>query len=212
MGTLTILLHPYFPRRSNNSSSHLNMDPRNAWFISIFHGWKMFQPNLKSKLLQPISVATLPLKNMLFLQPGFFFPQPERMYYLPITTIMLFINLCATAIVGMCDVHLKGCKNALNNMFPGRSETIILLKIALISPVPARKTALLKSLPMTLHLDRISRKTLPASQYSDTKFSILAQGHTSFHLSVLEATFIKSFQGISLQFKTHSLTLFYFHF
>ena len=32
------------------------------------------------------------------------------------------------------------------------------------------------------------------SQYSDTKFSILAQGHTSFHLCALEAMFIKSFQ------------------
>ena len=32
-----------------------------------------------------------------------------------------------------------------------------------------------------------------ASQYSDTKFSILARGCTSFHLSALEVTFIKSF-------------------
>ena len=32
------------------------------------------------------------------------------------------------------------------------------------------------------------------SQYSNTKFSILARGRTSFHLSTLEVTFIKSFQ------------------
>ena len=31
----------------------LNMNPRNAQFISIFHGWELFQPKLKSKLLQP---------------------------------------------------------------------------------------------------------------------------------------------------------------
>ena len=30
-----------------------------------------------------------------------------------------------------------------------------------------------------------------ASQYSDTKFSILARGHNSFRLSALKATFIK---------------------
>ena len=100
MGTLTILLHTHFPRRSGNSTSHLNMDSRNARFISIFHGWEMFQPNLKNKLLQSFSIATLLLKHLLFLQPGLFFPQPRRIYYLPITTIMLFINLCATAIVG----------------------------------------------------------------------------------------------------------------
>ena len=130
-------------------------------FIFIFQGWKLFQPNLKSKLLQPFSVATLLLKLVLFLQPALLFPQPRRIYYLPITTIMLSINLCATAIVSMEDVHPKSCKNALSNMFPGRSETIILLKIALIFPVLARKTALLRSPPMTLLLDSISWKTLP---------------------------------------------------
>ena len=35
---------------------------------------------------------------------------------------------------------------------------------------------------------------LCANQYNDNKFSILARGRTSFHLSALEATFIKSSQ------------------
>ena len=52
---------------------HLNMDPRNARFISIFYGWEIFQTNSKSKLLQPFSVATLLLKHVFFLQPGLFF-------------------------------------------------------------------------------------------------------------------------------------------
>ena len=34
-----------------------------------------------------------------------------------------------------------------------------------------------------------------ASQYSDAKYSILAQGRTSFHQSDFEATVIKSFQS-----------------
>ena len=63
-------------------------------------GWEMFQPTLKSKLLQPLSVATLLLKHMLFLQPGIFFRRSKKIYYVPIITITLIINLCATAIVG----------------------------------------------------------------------------------------------------------------
>ena len=70
-GYPVILLHLHFPRRSDNSTSHLNMDPRNGRFISIFHGWERFQPNFKSKLLQPLSVATLLLKHVLYLQPLF---------------------------------------------------------------------------------------------------------------------------------------------
>ena len=76
MATQTISLHPHLPIRPKNSTSHFNMDQRNAGFISILHGWKMFQPNLTSKLLQPFSVAALLLKHMLFLQLGLSFPQP----------------------------------------------------------------------------------------------------------------------------------------
>ena len=51
---------------------------------------------------------------------------------------------------------------------------------------------------VTVHDSAIGQDLLEnptcASQYSDTKFSILARGRTSFHLSALDATFIKSFQ------------------
>ena len=162
MDTLTILLLLHFSRRFDNSTSHLNIDPRSAGFISIFHSWKLFQPNLKSKLLQPFSVATWLLKHVLLLQPDLFFPQSRRMYryHLPITTIMFSINLFATAIVGTWDAHFKCCKNALSNMFPGRLETIIFLKITQIFPVPAKKITLLKSPSVILLLDSISWKTL----------------------------------------------------
>ena len=105
--------------------------------------------------------ATLLFKHVLFLQPSLFFTQPIRMYYLFITTIILFINFCATAIVGTKDVHPKGCKNPLSNKFSSRLETIILPKIALIFPVPAKKTALLELSPMILLLDCIFWKTVP---------------------------------------------------
>ena len=126
---------------------------------------------------------------MLLLQPGLFFPQSRRMYYLPITIIMLrtyqFVYLCDSRYVGR-TLYPKCCKSALNNMFSGRSESIILHKIASIFPVPARKTAFLGQ--------HLLKNPSYASQYSDIKFSILARGRTSFHLSALEATFIKSFQ------------------
>ena len=58
-----------------------------------------------------------------------------------------------------------------------------------------------------------------ASQYIDTKLSILARGRTSFHLFrfcnyvyQIFSTQSLSRQQISLQFKTQSLTLFYFAF
>ena len=104
-------------------------------------------------------------------------------------------------------------------MFPGRSETIILLKIALIFPVPARKTALLKSPRMILLLDSIFWKTLSVPANTVTPNSLFlpedALLSTFPLLKLLYQIFSTqslSTQGISLQFKTHSLTLFYFHF
>ena len=43
--------------------------------------------------------------------------------------------------------------------------------------------------------------------YSDGKFSILAQGHSSFHLSALEVTFIKSLNPLLCKQKKNSSTL-----
>ena len=90
-----------------------------------FMAGKILQPNLKSKLLQPFSVATLLLKHVLFLQPDLFFPQPRRMYYLPTTTIMLFINLCTTAIwhnIHVLAIFLKPSGN--HNVLATFWETI----------------------------------------------------------------------------------------
>ena len=57
-------------------------------------------------------------------------------------------------------------------MFQGRSEAIILLKSAFIFLVPARKTALLKSPPMTLLLDTIFWKTIPMPNHTVTPNSL----------------------------------------
>ena len=93
-----ILLHPYLPRKSDNSTSHLDMDPKNAQFLLFFHGWKMFQLDFKSKPLQPVGVAALLLKHMLLLQLGLLYLQPLPAHH--ITTTISFINLHAIVTVG----------------------------------------------------------------------------------------------------------------
>ena len=102
-------------------------------------------------------------------------------------------------------------------MFPGRSKTSFFL----------RSLQFFQRLQEKHHFSNHRHNSdigqhflenLPcASQYSDTKFSILARGHTSFHLSALQANFIKSFQPnlcryreFLLQFKIHSKRSFTF--
>ena len=82
----------------------------------------------------------------------------NRMYYLPITTIMLFNNLCATAIVGTEDVHLKGCIK--QHVFRSIRNHYSSQDCSNLSHA-CTKAALLKLSPMTLLLDSIFWKTLP---------------------------------------------------
>ena len=174
----------------------------------------MFQPNMKSNLLQTFSVATLLLKHVLFLQPGLFFPQPRRIYYLPMTKIILFINFCVAAIVRTWEVHSRGCRNALSNRFAGRSETIILPKIALIIPVPERQTELFKLLPMSLLLDNMFWKANTVTPNS--LFLLVDELLSIFPLFKLLLSNLYNLIYVNtrncFQSKTHSLTLFYFCF
>ena len=83
--------------------------------------------------------------------------------------IYQFVCHCDSRCVGRTSQRLQ---EPLSNMFSGRSETIILFEIALIFPVPARKTAVLKSPPMTLLLNSISWKTLPVPANTVTPNSL----------------------------------------
>ena len=204
--------------------SHLNMDPRNAQFISIFQGWKLFQPNLKSKLLQPFSVVTLLLKHLLFLQPGLLL-QPRRMYLLPAhhhkNVVYQFVCPCNSQYREPTSQRLQKCI---------KQHALRFIRNHLSSQDHSNLSCACKknnTSQVTTHDSAIKQHLLKnppcASQYSDIKFSIIAQGHTSFHLSALEATFIKSFQPNLCQHKEflyrlklftvlYSLMLFYFHF
>ena len=59
--------------------------------------------------------------------------------------------------------------------------------------------------PQQFHKSAIGQHLLDNAQcalhYNNKKFSILARGRSSFHLSALEATFIKSFNPPSVQTK-----------
>ena len=74
---------------------------------------------LLNAFLQPLgSTDCYSGTNMLFLQLGLFYLQPRKMYYLPITTTMSFMNLYATVTVVMQDIHSKTCKKALTHSCP----------------------------------------------------------------------------------------------
>ena len=147
------------------------MELKNPRFTSTFRGWKIFQTDLKSKLLQQFDVATLLFKYVLFLQLGLFFPQQSKTYCLSITTTMPFIFVPLRQSVRRTYVPIVD-NNGLSNTFPGRSRTSILLKTALIFPVPARRTAPLKLSPMTLLLDSIVCETLPVPVNTMTSNSL----------------------------------------
>ena len=122
---LTILLHPHFPRRSDNSTSHLNMDLRNARFISIFYGWKNLATKFEKQITTTIQRCYFAVETRVVFTTRPLLPQPRRMYYLPTTTIMLFINLCTTAIwhnIHVLAIFLKPSGN--HNVLATFWETI----------------------------------------------------------------------------------------
>ena len=73
----------------------------------------MFQPNLKNKLLQTFSVATLLLKHVSFLQPGFFFPQPRLPTHHHNNVIYQVVCHCDSRYIGRTSKRLQERTNPL---------------------------------------------------------------------------------------------------
>ena len=155
----------------------------------------MFQPNLKSKLLQPFSVVTSLLKYVFVFttKPLLFETKKDVLFaHHHNNVIYQFVCHCDSRYVGRTSQRLQ---SALNNMLPGRSKTIIFPKIAPIFPMPARPTTLLKPPPMILLLDSIFWKILPVRANTVTPNSLsLPKDVLFFYLSTLPVAFIKSFQ------------------
>ena len=171
MGILTILLHPHFSR-SSDSTSHLNMDLRNAQFTFIFHGWENFQPNLKSELLQPFSIATLLLKHMLFLQPGIFFATKKDV--LPAhhhnNVIYQFVCHCNNWYVRHTSQRLQECiKQHVSRSIKNHHFSHSTLSHA--SKKNSTSEIIIHDSAIGQHL---LKNPFCASQCSDTKFSIFS--------------------------------------
>ena len=131
--------------------------------------------------------------HVLFLTPDSSYQQLRKTCYLPILTTMLFTSLCATAIVGR---YVGRTSQRLEE----RIKQHVLKSIA-NPPALHNRQSLSRSCkanigPQQFHEfatdQHLFDNTQCALHYSLKKFSILARGRSSFHLSALEATFIKS--------------------
>ena len=115
------------------------------------------------------------------------------MYYPLFIKATLFTNFCATAIVGTWVVFLKGYNRGLSSMCPKPFSSSIFLRTEAHWPTLASQSKALKLKLLFLLLDNIFYKTLHAHvNIMITNFSILACDCTSFHLSILEATYTKT--------------------
>ena len=54
---------------------------------------------------------------------------PKKMYFLLFNIAILFINICATAIVGTYVLHTKGCRTGLNSKYQKASNGPVFFKI-----------------------------------------------------------------------------------
>ena len=170
------------------------MDPKNAQFISIFHGWKMFQPNLKSKLLHPFSIATLLLKHVSFFQPRL--KKDVLLAHYHNNIIYQFVCHCDSWYLGRTSQRLQECikqhvSRSIRNHHSSqdRSNLSCACKKNSTSQIIAHDSAIGQN---------VLKNPFYASQCSDAKFSILPQGRTFFHLSTLKLHLSNLFNLISV--------------
>ena len=117
----------------------------------------------------------------------------KRMHYPLFIKATLFTNFCATAIVGTWVVRLKGYNRGLSSTCRNPFSRSIFLRTAAHRPALASQSVALKLKPFFSAIGQhLLQNPTCAHEYNDNKFSILARGCTSFHLSTLEATYIKT--------------------
>ena len=153
--TLTILLHLHFPRRSENLTSHPQHGPKKC-LVYLHLSWL---ENVSTKFEKQITTAiqrcyfVVETRVVFTTKPLLSATKKDVLpAYHHNNVIYQFVCHCDSRYVGRTSQRLQ---ERIKQHVPGPSETIIFLKIALIFPVPARKTAFLKSPPMTLLLDSI---------------------------------------------------------
>ena len=153
----------------------------------------MFRWGTKCKLKQPSNVVTLQLNHALSTSPDNFCQRPKKMYYPLHIKATLFISFCVTVIVDMWIVLIKGYNRGLNSTcLKSFSRDIFLRTEAHWSALASQSEALKLKLPFSATRQHLLQNPTCASEYNDNKFSILARNRTSFHLSTLESTYIKT--------------------
>ena len=126
------------------------------------------------------------------------------MYYPLFIKATLFTNFCATAIVGTWVVLLKGYNRGLSSTCPKPFFRSIFLRTEAHWPVLASQSEAFKAETSFSAIGQhLLQNPICALEYNDNKFSILARGRTSFPLSTLEATCIKTSKPICAN-KTNS--------
>ena len=114
----------------------------------------------------------------------------------PYKIVTSFINFHATAIVGMWAALPKDCKRESNNMFQNLSVMALLSRNVIFkfanANIPPSQQLKFNLSHMIRPLDFTSYAIPLALNTMMTAFSILAKGRSPFHLSALEATFIKT--------------------
>ena len=174
----------------------LNLDPKDAPSIYVPHGSVLFLSGLKSKQ-KLLSNSAFPLWNhKLFTLPTSFSPLPTRTYCLLYRKATWFINSHATATVGMSTVERtsKRLPDRISQHVPKSIRSCSLSQKRLL-PAHQCKSSIQPNTQSLAFDSAIGPHCLPnpdcAQHYDDSTFFILAQGHSSFHLSALEATSIK---------------------
>ena len=147
---------------------------------------------MKCKLKEPSNAVTLQLKHALSTSPDNFCCSQKKMYYPLYIKATLSINFCATVIVGCVGRTSQRQQQKIKQHV---TNTILLEPISPDRSTLACSCKRFRSLKETF-FSAIGQHLLLsptcACEYSDNKFSILTRGHTSFHVSIFEATYIKT--------------------
>ena len=194
MDTLSTLSSRLWLRRWSNFTLCPNLDPKNAPFIYVSHGSVLFLPGLKSRLnlLSNCFSAVEPrviysTSELLSATNKDVLPALQKS-----SVIYQFSCHCDSRYVGRTSQRLqdrikqlvpksiRSCFSSQKRLLPARRCK---------SSTQTNTQSLASDSAIGLHL---LQNLTCAQHYDDSRFSILAQGRSLFHLSALEATFIKT--------------------
>ena len=197
----SILLENGYPEHAINSAFKQKLQQLNSNPVHIVEECPVYLHilwigNVSMKFEKQITSAVkrcfFSVEPRVILTPDSSYQQLRKTCYLPIITAMLFTSLCSTSIVGTLIACLNAEKSELNNTFQDPLSILLPGTTAKAFPALSRTTYAHNNFtnPPLVNIFL----TTPNALFTTTMkiFFILARGRSSFHLSALEATFIKS--------------------